>query len=62
MKALKGKTNNSVPQSHYLGQEKGSDGNNYHILIMDLFGYNILQLFKKCDKNFDLETILNIGL
>ena len=65
IKALKGKTHNSIPSMHFVGQERSSDGKVYHVMIMDQLGYNLQQLFDLCGKHnkyIDLETTLNIGI
>lgn len=46
---------------HHLNQCKNHDGITFNILIMDLHGPSIAELFKQ-SKTLDLETVLNIGI
>ena len=41
IKALKQGKTKSVPNVVFVGQERSSDGKIYHIMIMDLLGYNL---------------------
>ena len=49
IRALKGKTN-EIPNLHFVGQERDSNGKVYHIMIMDLLGCNLGKIFEMCDK------------
>lgn len=40
---LRGKTN--VPNLHYVGDEKTADGKHYHVMVMDLLGSSLEDLF-----------------
>jgi len=34
----------------------------YHVMIMDLLGPSLEELFQKCNKKFDLKTVVMIGI
>ena len=40
---LRGKT--AVPNLHFVGDEKTEDGNLYHIMVMDMLGKSLEELF-----------------
>lgn len=45
------------PRLFYFGKEE-----NYSIMVMDLLGPSLEQLFQKCDKKFDLKTTVMVGI
>ena len=56
---LRGKT--FVPFLHFVGDEKTDDGKMYHVMVMDLLGKSLEDLFQECRHKFDLKTILHIS-
>jgi hypothetical protein len=50
IKALRNKTNDSIPNLYFVGQERDSKGKVFHIMIMDLLGYNLGKVFNLCDQ------------
>ena len=52
LKQLKDKT--SVPNVHFVGQERDANGKVFHVLIMDLLGKNLYELFEEHQCKFDL--------
>ena len=60
MHKLRGKT--KVPNLHFVGDEKTEDGNNYHVMVMDLLGKSLEDHFTDCKKKFDLKTVLHIAV
>jgi|TARA_B110000503_G_C6936555_1_gene325069 hypothetical protein len=40
---LRGKT--AVPNLHFVGDEKTEDGKNYHVMVMDMLGKSLEDLF-----------------
>jgi len=40
---LRGKTN--VPNLHYVGDEKTTEGKNFHVMVMDMLGKSLEDLF-----------------
>ena len=57
---LRGKTN--VPNLHYVGDEKTADGKHYHVMVMDMLGASLEDLFQQCKRNFSLKTVLLISI
>jgi len=57
---LRGKTH--VPMLHFVGDEKTEDGKTYHVMVMDLLGKSLEDLFQECRRKFDLKTVLHIAI
>ena len=57
---LRGKTN--VPNLHYVGDEKTADGKHYHVMVMDMLGSSLEDLFSMCKRKFSLKTVLLISV
>lgn len=63
---LRGKSNISfsslptanVPNLHFVGDEKTEDGKVFHVMVMDLLGKSLEDLFQECRRKFDLKTVL----
>jgi hypothetical protein len=56
---LRGKT--FVPLLHFVGDEKTKDGKLYHVMIMDMLGKSLEDLFQECKRKFDLKTVSHIA-
>ena len=56
---LRGKT--AVPNLHFVGDEKTEDGKMYHVMVMDLLGKSMEDLFQECKRKFDLGTVLHVA-
>jgi hypothetical protein len=52
----------AVPHLHFVGDEKTDDGKMYHVMVMDLLGKSLEDLFQDCKKKFDLKTVLQIAV
>jgi len=57
------KTEANVPNLHFVGDEKSEDGKReYHVMVMDLLGPSLEDLFHSCHRKFDLKTVLLVGV
>jgi serine/threonine protein kinase len=46
-----------LPRIYYFGKEE-----NYNVMVMDLLGPSLEDLFQKCNKKFTLKTVAMIGI
>lgn len=51
-----------VPHLHFVGDEKTEDGKQYHVMVMDLLGPSLEDLFHSCKRKFELKTVLLIAI
>ena len=56
---LRGKT--SIPNLHFVGDEKTDDGKMFHVMVMDLLGKSLEDLMSECRRKFDLKSCLHIA-
>lgn len=47
-----------VPNLHFVGDEKTDENRTYHVMVMDLLGKSLEDLFQECRRKFDLKTVL----
>ena len=57
---LRGKT--EVPNLYYIGTDNSVPGMSFHVMIMDLLGPSIEDLFQSCRQKFDLLTVVQIAI
>ena len=50
-----------VPGLYYIGTDSSNPSQNFHVMVMDMLGPSIEDLFQTCKRNFDLKTVLMIG-
>ena len=51
-----------VPNLHFVGDEKTDENRTYHVMVMDLLGKSLEDLFQECRRKFDLKTVLQIAI
>lgn len=51
-----------MPNLHFVGDEKTEDNKTYHVMVMDLLGKSLEDLFQECRRKFDLKTVLCIAI
>ena len=51
-----------VPNLHFVGDEKTEDGKTFHVMVMDLLGKSLEDLFQDCRRKFDLKTVLYVAI
>lgn len=51
---LRGKT--YIPQLYYIGTDKTNEKNQFHVMVMDMLGPSLEDLFSQCQRKFDLKT------
>lgn len=52
----------AVPKLHFVGDEKMDDGKMFHVMVMDLLGKSLEDLFQESRRKFDLGTCLHIAV
>ena len=57
---LRGKT--YIPQLYYIGTDKTNEKNQFHVMVMDMLGKSLEDLFQECRRKFDLRTTLHIAV
>ncbi|CDW89714.1 UNKNOWN [Stylonychia lemnae] len=55
---LRGKT--CVPGLHYVGTDNSNESSQFHVMIMDMLGPSLEDLFQACKRQFDLKTLKRI--
>lgn len=56
---LRGKT--CVPGLYYIGTDNSVTNQSFHVMVMDLLGPSLEDLFQTCKRKFDLKTVLLIA-
>lgn len=51
---LRGKT--YIPSLYYIGTDKTDEKNQFHVMVMDMLGPSLEDLFMQCKRKFDLKT------
>ena len=51
-----------VPLLHYIGTDNSVPNLNFHVMVMDLLGPSLEDLFQSCKRQLDLKTCLLIAI
>ena len=51
-----------MPNLHFVGDEKQEESKVFHVMVMDLLGKSLEDLFQECRRKFDLKTVLLIAI
>lgn len=51
-----------MPNLHFVGDEKTDENRTYHVMVMDMLGKSLEDLFQECRRKFDLKTVLQIAI
>jgi hypothetical protein len=51
-----------VPGLFYIGTDNSVPNQQFHVMVMDLLGPSLEDLFQSCKRNFDLKTVLLIAI
>ena len=51
-----------VPQLYYIGTDKSIPNYEFHVMVMDVLGKSLEDLFEACGHQFDLKTCCMVGL
>ena len=51
-----------VPGLYYIGTDSSVPNHQFHVMVMDLLGPSLEDLFQSCKRNFDLKTVLMIAV
>jgi len=60
IKRLKDKT--IIPHTIYIGTDKSNKNNIFHVMVMDLLGPSLEDLFQKCKRRFDVKSVCMTGI
>ena len=51
-----------VPGLYYIGTDSSVPNQQFHVMVMDLLGPSLEEVFQSCKRNFDLKTVLMIAV
>ena len=51
-----------VPGLYYVGTDTSMEKQHFHVMVMDLLGPSLEDLFQACKRQFDLKTVLLVGI
>ena len=51
-----------VPGLYYIGTDNSVPNQQFHVMVMDLLGPSLEDLFQSCKRQFDLKTVLLVGI
>ena len=50
-----------MPGLYYIGTDSTNPSQHFHVMVMDLLGPSLEDLFQTCKRKFDLKTVLLIA-
>ena len=51
-----------VPSLHYVGTDNSNEKSQFHVMVMDMLGPSLEDLFSASKRQFDLKTVLMIAI
>jgi len=51
-----------VPGLYYIGTYNSVPNQSFHVMVMDMLGPSLEDLFSTCKRNFDTKTVLMIAV
>lgn len=51
-----------VPSLYYVGTDNSNEASPFHVMVMDMLGPSLEDIFQTCKRQFDLKTVLLIAI
>ena len=51
-----------VPGLYYVGTDNSNEARQFHVMVMDMLGPSLEDVFQACKRQFDLKTVLLISI
>jgi hypothetical protein len=51
-----------IPKLYFVGTDNTNEDKPFHVMIMDILGPSLEDVFSKCKRQFDLKTVLLLSL
>jgi len=51
-----------VPNLHYVGTDTSNEKQQFHVMVMDMLGPSLEDVFQTCHRQFDLKTVLLVAI
>lgn len=51
-----------MPGLYYVGTDSAQENKQFHVMVMDMLGPSLEDIFSNCKRSFDLKTVLLIAV